>query len=70
MILKWVPGEPSGPSKKVYYSTAKHDGGDFTLCVTYHSGVPKYGLSRAGVWLGFHPDRAAALTQAEGVVGG
>ncbi len=44
VTLQWVSGKPSGPTKKIYYSTAEHSGGHFTLCVVYVGGQSYYEL--------------------------
>lgn len=46
MSLQWIPGKPSGPTKQIYYSTAKHAGGDFTVCVASVAGEKFYQLWR------------------------
>jgi len=67
VTLKWVPGEPSGPTRQVYYSTAYHPGGTFTLSVVYVGGEARYQLYRGNTRLGppWFADKRMAVAHAE-----
>lgn len=66
-MLKWVPGEPSGPTRQVYYSTAYHPEGNFTLALVVVGGEKRYLLHRGTTKIGppWFVDKRMAVAHAD-----